>query len=109
MGGYRYRGDFVPSIAGDYLYSDAACGQIWKTDVLDPANPAAITSSCWASGFGGTFGFAEDSLGELYVILGFGSRIDCIHDGEGCFWAAWGIFSDGFENGDTSVWSSTTP
>ena len=109
MGGYRYRGDFVPSLAGDYFYSDAGCGQVWKTDTLDPANPAAITSSCWASGFGGTFGFAEDSLGELYVILGFGSRIDCIHDGEGCFWAAWGIFSDGFESGDVARWSSAAP
>lgn len=109
MAGYRYRGDFVPSIAGDYLYSDAACGQIWKTDTLDPANPAAITSSCWASGFGGTFGFGEDHLGELYVVMGFGSRIDCIHNGDGCYWAGWGIFSDGFESGDTSHWSAAVP
>lgn len=109
MGGYRYRGDFVSSIAGDYLYTDAGCGQIWKTDTLDPANPAAITSSCWANGFGGAYGFAEDSLGELYVVVGGAGRIDCIHSGEGCFWAAWGIFSDGFESGDTAVWSSATP
>lgn len=106
MGGYRYRGSFVPSIAGDYIYGDAACGQIWKTDVLDPANPGAIDASCWASGFGGTFGFAEDRRGELYVLLGFSSRIDCIHNGDGCFWAGTGLFSDGFESGNTSEWDA---
>jgi len=109
MGGYRYRGSFVPSIAGDYIYGDAACGQIWKTDVLDPAAPTAITASCWSSGHSATFGFAEDHLGELYVVRGFASTIECIHNGEGCFWAGWGIFADGFESGDTGRWSSVGP
>jgi hypothetical protein len=109
MGGYRYRGSFVPSIAGDYLYSDAACGQVWKTTTLDPANPAAIEASCWASGFGGAYGFAEDHLGELYVVVGGASRIDCIHNGEGCFWAGWGLFSDDFESGGTERWQETKP
>ena len=104
IGGYRYRGSFVPSIAGDYLYSDAACGQIWKTTTLDPANPAAIDAECWASGFGGTFSFAEDHLGELYVVVGGAGRIDCIHNGDGCTWAGGEIFADGFESGDTSAW-----
>ena len=108
MGGYRYRGSFVPSIAGDYIYSDAACGQIWKTDTLDPANPAAISASCWASGFGGIFGFAEDRLGELYLILGGQGRIACIHNGAGCTWATAEIlFGDGFESGDTAGWDRT--
>ena len=104
MGGFRYRGDFVPSIAGDYIYGDAACGQIWKTTTLDPANPAAIDAECWASGFGGTFGFAEDHLGELYVVVGGAGRIDCIHNGDGCSWAGAEIFGDGFESGDISAW-----
>jgi hypothetical protein len=109
MGGYRYRGTEVPSIAGDYVYGDAACGQIWKTTTLNPANPAAIDAECWASGFGGTFGFAEDHLGELYVVVGGASRIACIHNGDGCPWAGAGaIFTDGFESGDTSLWSTTT-
>jgi glucose/arabinose dehydrogenase len=84
MAGYRYRGSLVPSIAGDYFYGDNVCGQIWKTTTLDPANPAAIQASCWASGFGGTYGFAEDRFGEMYVIVGGASRIDCIHNGNGC-------------------------
>ncbi len=106
IGGYRYRGSFVPSIAGDYFYSDVGCGRIWKTTTLDPANPAAIDAACWSNGFNNTFGFAEDHLGELYVIVGFPGRIDCIHNGEGCFWAGQEIFADGFESGDTSRWSS---
>jgi glucose/arabinose dehydrogenase len=110
MGGYRYRGSRLPSIAGDYVYGDAGCGQIWKTSVLDPASPAAIDASCWASGFGGTFGFAEDHLGELYVVVGGAGRIDCIHNGDGCFWAGEpGIFTDGFESGDTSRWTAVSP
>lgn len=108
MGGYRYRGTEVPSIAGDYIYGDAGCGQIWKTTTLTPANPAAIDAECWASGFGGTYGFAEDHLGELYVVVGSGSRIACIHNGKGCPWAGAGaLFLDGFESGDTSHWSQT--
>ncbi len=109
MGGYRYRGSFVPSIDGDYFYGDNACGQIWKTTTLDPANPAAIASSCWASGYGGTYGFAEDHLGELYVVRGGASRIECVHNGEGCFWAGWGIFADGFESGDLGIWDEVIP
>ncbi len=101
----------VPSIAGDYLYSDAACGQIWKTDTLDPANPAGVAASCWASGYQGTYGLAEDTQGELYIVRGGAGSIDCIHNGEGCFWAgAVGqIFADGFESGDTSAWSLSVP
>jgi glucose/arabinose dehydrogenase len=107
MGGYRYRGALVPSIAGDYVYGDPICGELWKTTSLDPADPTAVTAACWASGFGGTYGFAEDHLGELYVVVGGAGRIDCIHNGEGCDWAGLGdlVFGDGFESGDTSAWS----
>jgi glucose/arabinose dehydrogenase len=111
MGGYRYRGARVPSIAGDYIYGDAACGQIWKTTTLDPAAPASIEAECWASGFVGTWGFAEDTRGELYVVVGGASRIDCIHNGDGCRWAGATdqIFEDGFESGDLEAWSSVVP
>ena len=109
MGGYRYRGSRVPSIAGAYIYGDAYCGQLWKTTTLDPANPGAIAAACWASGFSGEYGFAEDHLGELYVVVGGAGRIDCIHNGEGCYWAGWGIFSDGFESGSVHRWSASAP
>ena len=109
IGGYRYRGGFVPSIAGDYFYADVACGQIWKTTVLDPADPAAIDAVCWSSGHGGIYSFAEDNLGELYLINGPGRRVECIHNGEGCHWATAEIFADGFESGGVGLWSSSAP
>jgi len=112
MGGYRYRGALVPSLAGRYLYSDAGAGQIWVTTNLDPADPGATTACCWDTGNGGVYGFAEDHLGELYVVNGGAHRIDCVHDGnpDGCFWAGWGgLFEDGFESEDTTHWSSTSP
>jgi hypothetical protein len=105
MGGYRYRGTMVPSVTGSYFYSDAACGDIWKTTTLDPANPAAITSSCWASGFGGGYGFAEDHLGELYVVVGGAGRVDCIHNGAGCTWSNTDLFADGTETGTLARWN----
>lgn len=122
MAGYRYRGDRVASIAGDFLYGDNACGQIWKTTTLDPANPAAVAAVCWAQNvnvdgdptletFSGNYGFAEDHLGEVYVVLGGASRIDCIHAGspDGCFWAGFrGLFEDDFESQGTSHWSQTS-
>lgn len=108
MSGYRYRGQRVPSLDGQYMYGDAACGQIWVTTTLDPSNPAAIAASCWENGLGGTYGFAEDHLGELYVILGSGT-IRCIHNGDGCFWAGFrGLFEDDFESQGTTHWSSTS-
>ena len=101
MAGYRYRGTNVSSISGDYFYGDAACGQVWKTTTLDPSDPENIASSCWASGFGGLYGFAEDRLGELYIINGPASEIHCIHNGDGCTWAMPELpfFDDGFETG----------
>lgn len=112
MGGYRYRGSFVPSLAARYMYSDAGAGQIWLTTSLDPSNPGATASCCWDTGNGGVYGFAEDHLGELYVVNGGAGRIDCIASAAspGCYWAGWaGFFEDGFESGDTSHWSSVAP
>lgn len=112
MGGFRYRGAFVGSLADRYLYSDAGAGQIWVTTHLDAADPGATTACCWDTGNGGVYGFAEDHLGELYVVNGGAHRIDCIHDGnpDGCYWAGWGgLFEDGFESQDTSHWSSVSP
>jgi len=110
MGGYRYRGANVPSILGSYFYGDAGCGRIWKTTVLDPADPSAIDAACWASGFGGTYGFAEDHLGELYVVVGGAGRVSCVHNGAGCFWSSFaGFLADGFESGGfTPRWSGGT-
>ena len=108
MGGYRYRGVRVPSLAGQYMYGDAGCGQVWVTTTLDPASPATIAAACWENGLSGTYGFGEDALGELYVIQG-GGTISCVHNGDGCYWAAWrGLFEDDFESSGLTHWSATT-
>lgn len=107
MGGYRYRGVRVPSLDGQYIYSDAGCGQLWVTTTLDPATPATIAAACWENGLAGTYGFGEDHLGELYVIQG-GGTISCIHNGDGCFWARFrGLFEDDFESNGLTHWSTT--
>jgi hypothetical protein len=110
MGGYRYRGTFVTALTGRYIYSDASCGQIWRTTSFDPDNPIAAEAECWDGGNGGTFGFGEDHLGELYVVSGFGTRIDCIHDGLGCDWATEPlVFGDDFETGNAGRWGLVSP
>jgi len=117
MGGYRYRGRFVAPLAGSYLYGDAYCRQIWRSTSFDPGDPAAATDTCfaWNPTVGQqVFGFAEDHLGELYLVLYDGDgtgNIACLHDTPGsCYWAGWGgFFQDGFESGDTSRWSSAAP
>ena len=110
MGGYRYRGILVPSLAGRYLYSDAGAGQIWVTTALDTANPGATAACCWDTGNGGVYGFAQDKLGELYVVNGGLGRIDCVNNGAGCPWADFTfLFEDGFESGGTTAWSAVVP
>lgn len=110
MGGYRYRGQQVPVNAGRYFYGDASCGQIWATTTdFDETDPAAITSSCWLSG-SSNYGFGEDHLGELYIVRGGAHVVNCIHNGQGCYWARWGgFFEDGFESNNTDRWSAVVP
>jgi hypothetical protein len=94
------------------VYGDLACGQVWVSDAVDALPGAAdYDATCWAAIDSGLYGFAEDSRGELYLIQGLAGRIDCIHDGDpdGCYWAGWGIFADGFESGSTARWSASTP
>ena len=90
IGGYRYRGTRVPALAGRYLYGDPYCGQVWRTTALDRNQPLATQAQCWLGGEHGMYSFAEDHLGELYIVNGGAGRIDCIHAGQGCPWAAAG-------------------
>jgi len=111
MGGYRYRGTHLTAdLAGRYIYSDAACGQIWRTTSFSAANPAATQAECWQSGNGGVYGFGEDHLGELYVVNGSAGRIDCLTTGTGgCPWASDPlIFGDDLETGNANRWSGHT-
>jgi hypothetical protein len=111
MGGYRYRGTQVSALTGRYIYSDAGCGQIWRTTAFAPTDPIAATAECWDGGNGGVYGFAEDHLGELYVVNGGSNEIDCIHGGSGCLsWASQPlVFGDDFESNNTSRWQLVAP
>jgi hypothetical protein len=63
VGGYRYRGTGIPSLAGTYVYSDFCSGRIWgavpdstgnwtATELLDTGTPVTT--------------FGEDQAGEVY-------------------------------------------
>jgi hypothetical protein len=107
IGGYRYRGGRIPALAGAYLYSDAYCDQLWRTTSIPVDDPAATTSACLHAFPDQSFlySFAEDRLGELYLLHGDGT-IRCLHGGAGCDWAGWaGLFEDDFESGDLSSWA----
>ncbi len=73
IGGYVYRGEAIPGLAGRYLYGDFCSNRIWSfvrdgaritseielTDDLDPGHVLrGITS------------FGEDAAGEVYVVDG---------------------------------------
>lgn len=100
IGGYRYRGADFPSLQGWYFYKD------WCTGTLHAARPTSVEGGAWES-FAvdqpGSFtftGFGEDAAGELYLAGGF--ELLRVIDPTG-------VFSDGFETGDTSAWSATVP
>jgi glucose/arabinose dehydrogenase len=59
-GGYVYRGNIYPELAGKYVFGDYCNSRIGLVD-----NSAVIT---WSSPFTGNFAtFGEDNSGELYV------------------------------------------
>jgi glucose/arabinose dehydrogenase len=64
-GGYVYRGEEIPALQGDYLYSDWCTGTIW---VARPDN-----NGSWSVAFSSESGravssFGEDEAGELYLV-----------------------------------------
>jgi glucose/arabinose dehydrogenase len=64
-GGYVYRGEAVPSLAGRYLLGDYGTGYMW---VLTPDGDGAYTPSDPIPTDLSISSFAEDAAGELYVI-----------------------------------------
>jgi len=63
-GGYVYRGNSVPGLQGQYIYSDFGAGTIWALDpsTFDNRTIFNNTQGLQASSFG------EDASGELYVL-----------------------------------------
>lgn len=72
-GGYIYRGSNIPSLIGNYIFTDYGSGTIWA--LSDPYNNPQRTTLVAFSG-GGISSMAEDAGGELYIINIFTGQID---------------------------------
>ncbi len=94
IGGYRYRGSGYPSLQGIYFFTDWCEGELHAG--IESAGGWSSFDVGFIGGFGPT-GFGEDDDGELYFVNGSG-----LYQVTGSYS---GLFSDGFESGDTSAWS----
>ena len=78
-GGYVYRGQAIPSLAGTYLFADYCSCQIWG--LTWNAGSGTATVADWTAALTPTRGytsisaFGQDSAGELYVLDHGGGRI----------------------------------
>jgi glucose/arabinose dehydrogenase len=61
-GGFVYRGQQFPALAGAYLYGDYCSGRLWGLDAANPGAPVLM-----AEAGPGLSSFGEDEAGELYV------------------------------------------
>ena len=94
IGGYRYRGADYPSLQGIYFFTDWCEGELHAG--IEGGASWQLFDVGDIGGFGPT-GFGEDDAGELYFVNGSG-----LYQVTGTYG---GLFSDGFESGDTSAWS----
>ena len=100
-GGFRYRG-CIQGLRGTYIYADFCTAKVFFGTEDTPGNWSSFE---WDDLPGSVFGFGEDEDGELYLLDGnsisrFESASDCV---SGL------IFTDGFESGDATSWSSSVP
>lgn len=98
IGGFRYRGSQFPSLVGTYFFADWCQGRLHAG--LEDDGTWMQFDLGFVGGFGPT-GFGEDEDGELYYVNNF-ELLQITGTGPA-------IFTDGFESGDTSSWSSTVP
>jgi hypothetical protein len=70
-GGYRYRGETYPRMAGIYFYGDYCSGRIWGAV---PQRDGSVSSSILLDTSLQISSFGEDVRGELYVVdIGHGT------------------------------------
>jgi len=75
LGGYVYRGAYVPQLYGKYLCADYCYGRFWELALPDslPVEHTAELSPAPFTEWGRVGGFGEDGFGELYfTIVGTG-------------------------------------
>jgi glucose/arabinose dehydrogenase len=73
VGGYVYRGQAIPELAGVYLFSDFCSGFIWGLDTRAPAEGEEEVAHQLFDAPQGFVSFGEDADGELYVVALDGS------------------------------------
>jgi glucose/arabinose dehydrogenase len=79
-GGYVYRGDAIPEIAGHYFYGDACAGWVRSFALTDGQ---ADQQTEWPFGnIGGILSFGVDDDGELYILSSNGNlyRVDPVRE-----------------------------
>ncbi len=97
-GGYRYRGNLQPELAGLYLYGDYCAGTVWAAA---EAPDGTWSESVLVQGGPDISAFGEGEDGELYLAGYDTGRIYHIVD------TVDGLFVDGLECG-LSAWSGFT-
>ena len=102
-GGYTYRG-CIEGLRGMHIFGDSGSSRVRFGTQVTPGNWTVEQPAEWDL-TGGIVGFGEGEDGELYLltfsdVFRFESISECVTGG---------IFDDGFESGDTTQWSSTTP
>jgi len=80
-GGYVYRGCAIPELVGAYFFAEYCAGTIWTFE-YDGANLTNFQDRTTELGLGdfGVVSFAEDNMGELYIIYQGGSLYKIIPD-----------------------------
>ena len=78
-GGYVYRGNTIPSLAGSYVFTDYGSGRVWALSdpYTNPQRSTLFTSSNLIAGM------AEDASGELYIINVGTGRINILEPNPG--------------------------
>lgn len=97
-GGFRYRGSVIGGLRGAYLYANFCNGDIYIATEDQGTWTSAVELTA-SEVFLVTFGEAPN--GELYAGSVFGPVYRLVSPSS--------IFTDGFESGDTSSWTSTNP
>ncbi|MCU0304477.1 MAG: PQQ-dependent sugar dehydrogenase [Thermoanaerobaculales bacterium] len=99
-GGYLYRGFAAPDLRGAYLFADWCTGEVWAGEYDGGSGTWSATELAFTQNLGGLTTFGEDEAGNVY--LAAGSTVWVLRQ-------IGALFDDGFEDGTTTAWSSTTP
>ena len=78
IGGYVYRGEQFPELAGGYLFADYCSGMIWALDSATALSARQATAHEVGSAGLRPTAFGEDENGELYLVGGNGEILRII-------------------------------